>query len=325
MWHVKGHNFVLRFLRSLPWAVVWCVLSPQLVPAQETIVVVKSLEAKPYEETFQGFKEALSAKGYRPSLSEYTTKEGQRHEARILSDINRRRPALIVTLGSAATTLIRDQVQDIPVVFCMVLNPVASGFVRSMQSSGNNLTGASLDIPARLQFETLKAVLPYVKKIGVLYNPRETGEVVEAAAPAAAEVGMELMAIPVSSAEKIQETLESLDKKVDALWSVADSTVFSSDRSIEFLLRQTLRYRLPFMGLSPAFAKAGALLALSVDYRDVGLQCGEQAAQVLAGRAPAALPITTPRRVTLYLNLNVARAIGVEIPPSTMAEAVILR
>jgi ABC-type uncharacterized transport system substrate-binding protein len=78
-----------------------------------------------------------------------------------------------------------------------------------MQSSGNKLTGASLDVPARFQFETLKGDLPYVKKVGGLYNPRETGEVVEAATPAAAEVGMELMAIPVSSAEKIQETLES--------------------------------------------------------------------------------------------------------------------
>jgi putative ABC transport system substrate-binding protein len=116
-----------------------------------------------------------------------------------------------------------------------------------------------------------------------------------------------------------------LRPRIDALWSVADSTVFASDRSIEFLLRQTLQYKIPFMGLSPAFVKAGALLALSVDYRDIGWQCGEQAALVLHGRTPASLPVTTPRRVTLYINTNVARAIGVEIPPGTMAQAVILR
>ena len=106
---------------------------------------------------------------------------------------------------------------------------------------------------------------------------------------------------------------------------MADSTVFASDRSIELLLRKTLEYRLPFMGLSPGFVKAGALLALAVNYTDVGAQCGEQAVHILAGRAPTALPITTPRKVTLYLNLNVAKAIGVAIPPRTMEGAVVLR
>lgn len=233
------------------------------------------------------------------------------------------RPALIVTVGSAATSLVQAHVQDIPVVFCMVLNPVASGFVQSRQASGNNLTVASLDIPARLQFETLKALLPHVKKVGVLYNPRETAAIVEPAMQAAAALGLGLIAMPVTAAEQIPTTMSELERQIDALWSVADSTVFESDRSVEFLLRRTLQSRIPFMGLSPAFVKAGALIALSADYRDVGRQCGEEAAQVLAGRAPASLPITTPRKVTPYVNLNVARAIGVEIPTSSMVEAVI--
>jgi putative ABC transport system substrate-binding protein len=316
---------VPRFRRVVLWAVIWLVTIPQVVAAQESIVIVKSLGAKPYEEAYLGFVEAFAARGRRPSLREYTLKEGNKDEAKILQEIHTRRPALIVTLGSPATSLIQAQVKDLPVVFCMVLNPVASGFIRSMQSSGTNVTGASLDISAKTQFETLKLVLPYVKRVGVLYNARETGEVVESAIKAAAEVGLELIAIPVSTPEQLQGILGTLGPSIDALWSVADSTVFSSDRSVEFLLRQTLQYKMPFMGLSPTFVKAGALLALSVDYRDVGMQCGEQAAQILTGRAPSSLPVTTPRKVTLYINLNVARTIGVEIPPSSMAEAVILK
>lgn len=316
---------MLRFGRFMPWAAIWCLLSAQILLAQDSVVVIKSLEAKPYEDASQGFKETLAAKGFQPILREYTYAEGQADGINVLSDLQNRRPALIVTLGSSATTLMHSRVHDIPIVFCMVLNPVASGFVQSMQASGNNLTGASLDIPAKLQFEMLKAAVPYVKRVGVLYNPRETGKVVEPAVRAAAEVGLDLIASPVDSSERLQEALKKLQPRIDALWSVADSTVFASDRSIEFLLRQTLQYKVPFMGLSPAFVKAGALLALSVDYRDVGMQCGEQAALVMSGRTPTSLPVTIPRRVTLYLNMNVARAIGVEIPPSTMAEAIILR
>jgi len=309
----------------MTWMVLWCMFNPQVLLAQHSVVVIKSLEAKPYEEAFLGFKETLVDKGFRPSFREYAYSGSQNDGANILADLSTHKPALVVTLGSAATTLLHRQVRDVPIVFCMVLNPVASGFVQSMQSTQNNLTGASLDIPTKIQFETLKAVVPHVKTVGVLYNPRETGEVVEPAVQAAAELGLALIASPVASNDRLPAAVEGLQTRVDALWSVADSTVFASDRSIEFLLRQTLQHKIPFMGLSPAFVKAGALLALSVDYHDVGRQCGEQASLVLSGRAPASLPVTTPRRVTLYLNMNVARAIGVDIPASTTAEAIILR
>lgn len=325
MRHLTRTDLVVRFCWLWACGAVLVFLAPQRLLAAEAIVAVKSVEAGPFADAFQGFKEALAKSGYQVTISEYMLQEGGRDEAKILSDIKQQRPALVVTIGSAATTWIHRQVQDVPVVFCMVLNPVASGLVQSLQSSGNNLTGASLDIPVRLQFETLKAVVPAVKKVGVLYNPQETGEVVSAAAQVAADMGLELIAIPVSSAEKLQETLDRHKKNLDALWSVADSTVFASDRANEFLLRKTLEYRLPFMGLSPPFVKAGALLALSVDYADVGAQCGEQAAHILGGRPPTSLPITTPRKVTLYLNLNVAKAIGVAIPPRTLEGAVVLR
>ena len=311
--------------RLTTWIAIWCILNPQLLLAQHSVVVIKSLEAKPYEEAFLGFKETLSDKGFRPSFREYAYGGSQSDGTDILTDLHTHKPALVVTLGSAATTLLHQQVRDIPIVFCMVLNPVASGFVQSMQSTRNNLTGASLDIPPRVQFEALKAVVPRVKTVGVLYNPRETGEVVEPAVQAAADLGLDLITSAVASNDSLPAAVERLQTRIDALWSVADSTVFASDRSVELLLRQTLQQKIPFMGLSPAFVKAGALLALSVDYHDVGRQCGEQAALVLNGRAPASLPVTTPRRVTLYLNMNVARAIGVDIPASTRSEAIILR
>jgi putative ABC transport system substrate-binding protein len=313
--------------RRVAWLSAWvwlCLCSPIAI-GREVIVVVKSLQADPYEDAFQGFKETIVHKGYQVDIRQDILREGEQAKADILASIADQRPRLILTLGSPATALIQRQITDVPLVFCMVLNPVDSGFIRSMQSSGNNATGASLDIPVGVQFETLKAVVPALRRVGVFYNPQETGEIVKRASKVAADLGLELIAVPVTSAEKLQESFESVKKRIDALWSVADSTVFSSDRAIEFLLRRTVEYKIPFMGLSPAFVRAGALLALSVDYKDVGMQCGEQAAQVLDGHLPASVPITAPRRVTLYLNQNVARAIGVTIPPRMADGAIILK
>jgi len=309
----------------LTWALALLVLNLPSAAATDSIMVVKSLDVEPYKDALQGLQAALTRSRRKVDMQEYILTERGEGQDKMLAEISKRRPALILTVGSAATAVIHRQVQDVPVVFCMVLNPVASGFVHSMKSSGNNLTGASLDIPPRLQFETLKEVVPFLKTVGVLYNPQETGEIVRRAAKDAADVGLELMAIPVSNAEKLQDSLDAHKQNIDALWAVADSTVFASDRAIEFLIRRTLAYGIPFMGLSPSFVKAGALLALSANYRDVGAQCGEQVGQVLAGQRPAALPITVPRKVKLHLNLPVAKTLRVEIPPYTVEGAVVLR
>lgn len=306
-------------------ALLLCLLAslPPSVDAAEQIVAVFSTDAAPFREAFRSFQEALVQKRHDVQIHEHVLKDGSQRD-RVVADIRQRRPSLVLTLGSTATTLVHSEIKNIPIVFCMVLNPQAAGLVQSMQSSGNNLTGASLDIPVKVQFEALQSVAPKVKRIGVFYNPSETEKVVQPATKTAAGMGLELVGIPVGSADQLQELAGTLrSRQLDALWSVADSTVFASNRSVEFLLLRTVDARIPFMGLSPDFVKAGALLALSVDYKDIGLQCAEQAVQVLQGSAPASLPITVPRKVTPHINLNIARAIGLRVPASTLEKAVV--
>jgi putative ABC transport system substrate-binding protein len=311
-WVVGGIGLVLSLLGTVP-----------LHANAQQIVVLTSAEADPYRLALRGFQEALSQKQQRAGIHQYVLKDGSDRE-RLLAEIRQRQPSLILTLGSAATALAQTDLKDTPVVFCMVLNPQAGGFVQSMQSSGNNLTGASLDVPVRVQFEALQLLIPSVKRIGVFYNPAETDKIIQPAVKIAASMGLELIPIVVSAPEQLQvlgDTLRS--RNLDALWSVADSTVFASSRSVEFLLRRTLDARIPFMGLSSEFVKAGALIALSVDYKDIGFQCGEQAVQVLRGSAPSSLPITVPRKVTLHINLNFARALGLPVPPQVLEKAVV--
>lgn len=136
-------------------------------------------------------------------------------------------------------------------------------------------------------------------------------------------MGLELVAAPVTSEDQLPKALESLEKNVDALWSVADSTAFSPG-SVEFILLHTLRNKIPFVGLSPAFVKAGALMALAVDYEAVGRQCGEQAVKILDRQPPASLPVTTPEKLTLHVNLKTAETIGLTIPRDRLHGAVVI-
>lgn len=318
----------VRTMERVVCCICLCLLivfsGPPVTGAEELIIVLKSLQVQPYETALNSFKNTLTGKGYDLNIEEYVLQDNVKPKHSLLADIKRKNPRLIVTLGSAATSLVAEEIKEIPVIFCMVLNPTASGFVRSINAPDNNVTGASLDIPLRVQFQAIRTVLPTAKTVGVIYSPQETESVIQEARKAATEIGLELVSIPIVSEEEVPKALRTLNGKVDALWSVADSKVFSS-ASTEFILLHTLRNKIPFMGLSPAFVKAGALMALAADYREVGTQCGGLAGRVLSGEDPSALPVTKPQTITMYVNLKTADILGLKIPTDSMKGAVLLR
>ena len=82
-----------------------------------------------------------------------------------------------------------------------------------------------------------------------------------------------------------------------------------------------MRNRIPFVGLSQTWVKAGALYALDRDYEDIGAQCGELAVKILQGTSPSALPPVTPRKVVYSINLRTARHMKLDISPGALRDA----
>jgi putative ABC transport system substrate-binding protein len=228
-------------------------------------------------------------------------------------------PDLILAIGTKAALEAKERIKDIPIVFCMVLNPVSSGLVSSMSLPGGNITGASLDIPIKTQFQYMKTVVGHIDSLGVLYNPQETGMLIGEAERIARNMGLKLMAKPISSGREVPRALGDLIGGVDAIWSVADGIVFP--QSTEYILLNTLRGNTPFMGLSPPFVKAGALLALSCDYGDIGKQAAEIAIEILGGGQPGSITVTAPRNVYLSINMKTAKHIGLSVPDSVIQSA----
>ncbi|HEY3176554.1 MAG TPA: ABC transporter substrate-binding protein [Candidatus Polarisedimenticolia bacterium] len=313
-----------RFRRMAQALVVCVVLVTELVPAFShaplTIAVVLSRDAAPYRQALRGFEEVLKSSGRSYKLQEFSAEGPAIDQKNLAARIRTRRPDFILTIGSTATGMISEEIRDIPIIFSLVLPSSGNEALQGMRESRGNMTGASMEIPLRTQFIKLKEVLPSVKRVGVLYNPAVTGPIVETAAQTAASLGLELVAMQVASEKDVVSVTEQLGDRVDVLWSVADSTVFSP-QGLRQILLATLRNRVPFVGLSPSFVKAGALLAFSVDYQDVGRQSGELALRVLAGEDPARIPITAPRNVSLSVNMNTAKQIQVQIQDDVKGKA----
>ncbi|MCX5778854.1 MAG: ABC transporter substrate-binding protein [Elusimicrobia bacterium] len=294
----------------------------QVATTQPVIAVLTSRQLLQYTAAFKSFKNTLASQGISPNYVFFDLNGGKEEHVRLIENIRLLNPQLIFSIGTLATAALRDHITTTPVVFSMVLNPVESSLVKSMDSSGNNITGAALDISVSDQFRTLRTILPGIKKVGVIYNPEETIATIAEATRSARELGMELIAVPINRESDLPRALEEIKAyKVDCLWAVSDSMVFSSFKSIQFFILFALQNRLPFVGLSSSFVKFGALMAFFDDSENNGARAGKIAQQILAGAKPSLIPIAAPKKISLSINTRVAAQIGIIIPSDIIAAA----
>jgi putative ABC transport system substrate-binding protein len=310
----------MNLIKKLSFIIIISFLLCQNLFAQEKrIVIVKSSNSPPFLKAEEGFKKEIRKSEIEAILIEYDVSDQSKGEGRIAQKIRDLKPDLIVTIGSRSTAMVSQKIKDIPIIFCMVLNPVSSGFIQSMRSSGNNLSGASLDIPVKIQLEKFKLIVPKLKKLGVLFT-QDSKQVIIEAKRVCKNIGIELVPELIYSEKEIPGAVEALAQEVDGLWAVADTIIFTP-QSTQHILLYTLRNGLPFMGLSPSFVKAGALFTLACDHKDVGRQAGELALGVLSGEEPLEVPITIPRMIYLCLNLRTAEQINLKIPEKIVSVA----
>lgn len=301
------------------WILILLLFGDVASSEEKRIVIVKSSDSPSFQAATEGVKKQIRKGEVDPVFIEYDLSLNFPDAQKTVQKIRELTPDLIVTIGSKSTALLSKEIKDIPIVFSAVLNPISSGFAQSMWSSGSNLTGASLDIPVRTQLDKFKLIVPGLRKVGVIFT-RDSEPVVAQAKRVCKEIGLELVSVAISSEKEIPEAIENLGQKVDGLWAVADTVIFTP-QSTQYLLLYTLRNGIPFMGPFTSFVKAGALFTLAWNDKDVGRQSGELALKVLAGEKPSQIPITTPRMIFLILNLRTAEQINLEIPPHIVSVA----
>lgn len=272
-----------------------------------SIIIIKNKNIKPYTDAITGFTEVLEEK-----KTAFILKFLDNPDKNFQQRLDPLKPDVIFALGTSVTQLVSGRAGGVPIVCSMVVDPEGSGI------GGANLAGVSLDIPVSTQFKVLKEVLPSVKTIGVLYNPAENRKNIEKAGREAQALGMTLKPFLVANARGIPN-LDQLD--IDALWFIADTTVCQPP-IIKRLLLGGLKNRIPVMGLSAQYVRAGALLALTCEYKDIGRQAGEIAQRLLKGEKASKIGIHTPRKANLVLNLAVAKRLRLKIPKDIRKKAI---
>lgn len=296
------------------------VLTPPAHAQKAKRIAIVSIDQSPAtQRTIKGIKKSLKFYGVDASYKEPVITGNPKSDNEILASLYDFDPDLFITIGSYATLRVSKNFPKRPIIFANVLNPMASGFINSVNRPGSNITGASLDIPLEIQFNYFKRVVGSIKKMGVLYSS-ETENIIKQAAIAARQLGIELVAIRIESEKDIPQALDSLCRISDAIWSVADQLVYTS-RSTKHIVLQTLRHGLPMMGFSQSLVEAGGLFTLDFDFKDVGRQAGEIAVRVLHGTSPSVIPTSTPGIIYFKYNEKTANRIKITIPDDLLAVA----
>jgi len=197
----------------------------------------------------------------------------------------------------------------------MVLNPP------SIVGDGKNVTGASMNIPAEEAIRLFKQLGPAIKRVGAIYSRARTGYLVKRAESLAKNEGIQLVTREITSPREIAAALESLQDGIDALWILPDETTLAQP-ALQQILLFSYRKKIPVLGLSERHAQLGALFALSfASSEDIGRQAAELALTVLSGTKATEIPYTTPRKVSLTVNLKTAGKLGIEVPKTILGRA----
>ena len=312
LWKTVVFCFILTFLfhASFHSAIVFAT--------EHTVVVIRSQQIAAYNETIKGFEEECKRNNI--SISRIYDLKGDVDEGkRVIKNIkdNKLRPALILAVGVLATALVKEQFTDIPIIFCMVINH------ERFNLEGANMTGISSEASIGNQFSVLKELLGTQRNVGVIYDPMKTGKIVAEATLTAKRFEFNLIKTEVASEGEVASALNSMIGKIDALWIIPDGTVVTKE-SLEIILKTSLKYRLPVFCTSSAIVKAGALVSISPDYRQTGLQAAQLAQTLLSNPTVISLGVKQPDKLKITLNTQTAGIIRVDASPLRSRPDVIL-
>ncbi|MDD5492100.1 MAG: ABC transporter substrate-binding protein [bacterium] len=277
----------------LTWSQCWA--------AERALVsVIYSSDIEPYLQSWAGFKELIKEKKVALWFTEYFLQD--KNTQKIVDQITAEKPDVIFAIGTRAVKLAEQSFKSRPIVYSMVLNPE--------KLTGTNLTGVLLDVPVKMQLESLQKVFPEGKKIGVIYTADSTNRIADLN-QACSELGLQLVKRKVNDEKELPAALADITWQINCLLMIPDAKIYFP-QSVKYLLLESLRQRFPVIGLSKYHSKSGALLSIDCDYEDLGRQAGEIALRILNGEKPGDIKPVKPRRTTFSLNLSTAARLDVK-------------
>jgi len=275
----------------------------------------------------EGLQEGLAQMGYVPGKNVILVVEDT-HGA--VPDLVQRaaklveaKPDVLVTVGTPHTRAASQATTSVPIVFTRVGDPLQYGMIASYASSQNNLTGVSTysgPLTGK-RLELLREIAPEMKHIlaVVAMNEANAQAAFERLAAVAQKLQIQVLRRDVTTREEIEQILSAISPgSVEAMYHVPS---FLVSAHINLLIQKAKLEKLPLIVHEDSMVDQGALVSYGGHSRPMGVQAAKLVAKILEGTQPAQLPIQTPDKFIMTLNLATAKAIGLALPRPILERA----
>jgi putative tryptophan/tyrosine transport system substrate-binding protein len=309
-------------------AAAWPLAARAQQPAMPVVGFLNSGARQTRAHLTAALRQGLGELGYVEGLNvaiEDRWAEGQYDRLPALaSELVRRQVAVIVTgFGVDAPRAAKAATSTIPIVFAVGEDPVEAGLVATFSRPGGNATGVSYFTLAMggKRLGLLRELLPGAPRIAVLVNPNATPgtTALKEVQASASAIGQQIDVFRASTSREIDSAFAALVQKQDsAVLIIPDALLF--DRRVQ-LVTLAARHAIPAVYSSREYAEAGGLMSYGTDLANVLRQVGVYAGRILKGAKPAELPVVQPTKFELVINLQTAKLIGLEVPPTLLARA----
>jgi putative tryptophan/tyrosine transport system substrate-binding protein len=299
-------------------------VGPATEPRAVRVAVLGPDEEPRFSEVVSGLTRGLQDNGYSVGLEviEQRVRRQDRSSARAaMEQIVARRAGVLFVFGSELARVARQASSDLPIVFITPGDPVASGLVASLARPGGNMTAVTFEYPelSAKRLELLKAVNPRIRRVLVVYDPSDASpqQGMTAAREAAPKLGMALVEHEARSANDVTRASAVLND-VDAVMAIPGGLTSAHYQDIIRAAHSKLR---PTFFHSRTATTTEALASYGANDPDVARDAARLVAKILNGEKAGDLPVERPTRLKLTINLNTARALHLEIPPTLLARA----
>jgi putative ABC transport system substrate-binding protein len=265
----------------------------------------------------KGLNETGAIEGQNVTI-EYHWLEGHYDRLPVLmADMVNRQVAVIATPGNVPSLAAKAATATIPIVFGVGEDPVRLGLVTSLARPGGNATGINFfvqEVTAK-RLRLLHDLVPKAVRIAVLLNPanassaESTLQEVQEAAPA---IGLQIQILNATTIGEIDAAFDTLaHERPDALFVAGDA--FFVNRAVQFATLTAIN-KIPAAYSVRDLVAAGGLMSYGTDLADMYHQIGVYTGNILKGAKPADLPVVQSTKFEFVINLQTARALGIEVP-----------
>ena len=318
---------IFRAYISLLLCGLLCLVAPSAWAQTKSVFVLGTERSPAAEAMREGLRDALKSVGFIEGrnlkmIVETVVDDEQKLSQQALNLVLAR-PDVLVALSAPAAQALMRHTKQMPIVFAGVTDPVQAELVPSWSASGSNVTGVSDLLTMARRAQLVRQFVPQARRVGVVYNPADAASVlvIREFQEQLTKAGMLMVEVAASRALDVAAAARSLIGKVDAMHTFWDS---HTQAAYPGLVKVANDSKIALLAADILSVQAGALAALVVTERDVGVAAGRQVVRILRGAKPGAIAPETISRPQIQINLVAAKKQGVSLSEALLKSATVI-